>query len=262
MDASTRSRLAGGAQLSAFAGVVALVLGVVIAALLHEEDGGLLALPVVLVLLGLAVVAVSLGLVHHVESDPSDLSVPDDHAPHVRAAGGVPGPSWWAPLTGAGALVAVVGLLVSPVLWGFGLGVAATGAAVGAVETWRHLRSSRLRQDDDAAPLDREVVRTARRIQAFGRSRAVDDDASTAAVVEHLGRYGAKIVMVGADGRYGELVVPDVARAELAVRLAGTEPLAEFDRELGARMVQGPEEWSLQGGGSALPPAGVVERTA
>ena len=262
VDQQARTRLAGLARTTGVAGGALLGLGVVLAAVLHASDGAVLALPVLLVLAGLVALVVSLGLVHHVETDPSDLDVPDEHAAAVRAAGGVPGPSWWAPLAGAGALVAVAGLLVSPALWGLGVGVALSAGAVGVVETWYVLRASRWRQADDAAPVDREAVRTARRIRAFGRQRAVDDDAAVACVVEHLGRYGAKVVMVGADGRYGDLVLPDVARAELAVRLAGTEPLAEFDRDLGARMVQGTPEWSLQGGGSAVPPAGVVERTA
>ena len=96
---------------------------------------------------------------------------------------------------------------------------------------------------------------------------AADDEAPAApppvdAVVEHLGRYGAKVVLVGADGRFGELVVDEPARARLACELAGATVHDGFDRELSARMRQSEDEWSRMGGGSARVPSSVADSTA
>ena len=60
------------------------------------------------------------------------------------------------------------------------------------------------------------MVRAARRVQAFGADQVTT--AGHKAVVEHTGRYGAKIVLVGADGRLGDLQVTSVGRGRARLR--------------------------------------------
>ncbi|MET1072363.1 MAG: hypothetical protein ABWY11_06925 [Umezawaea sp.] len=61
------------------------------------------------------------------------------------------------------------------------------------------------------------------------------------AVVEPVGRAGARVVLVGADdGALGDVVLPDVATAEALVeQVADLEP-AEWDRDTTAALRIGP----------------------
>jgi hypothetical protein len=61
----------------------------------------------------------------------------------------------------------------------------------------------------------------------------------TRAVVEPIGRAGARLVLVGNDGAMGDIVVPDVATGEAVVEAAGAQP-AEWDRETVAAVKIGP----------------------
>ncbi|MFC7615986.1 hypothetical protein ACFQV2_23390 [Actinokineospora soli] len=52
------------------------------------------------------------------------------------------------------------------------------------------------------------------------------------AVVENIGRAGARVVLVGADGALGDVLVPDpAAGAALVERVEGLEASEEWDRE-------------------------------
>jgi len=72
--------------------------------------------------------------------------------------------------------------------------------------------------------LPKRAVRAAREfVAAHGKP--------SRAVVEHLGRAGARVVLIGADGALGDVVVPDMATAEAAREaVADLEP-ADWDRE-------------------------------
>lgn len=244
-------------------GIAALVVALITAYPLRNSDGGALTAPVLLALLGLAAVVAALALMVLAERDVTDLTVSDDQASSLTAAGGAPGPSWWAPLAVAATAVAATGLMVSDILLGLGLGLLAAAVTAGAWETAALVRQKSQRNPTDPAPLDRSAVRTARRIQRFAAEHADGDDASVHVVLENVGRYGVKLVLVGADGRFGELMATDVPRAELAGRLAGANVSSgEFERELTARMRQTPQEWSRMGGVSASVPPEVAARTA
>ena len=103
--------------------MVLLVLAVVVGGLVGDGSAAR-AVPVLLALAGLAVVGAALSLVWLSERDAGDLVLDPDQAAQVARAGGLPPPSTWAPLAGAGLGVAATGALVSPVLLGLGLGVA------------------------------------------------------------------------------------------------------------------------------------------
>ena len=89
------------------------------------------------------------------------------------------------------------------------------------------------------------MVRRARRVQAFAEAHG--DVAATRAVVEHTGRYGAKLVLVGGDGRLGDVQCGSVGRAELVCALVGVET-QEWDRALSASVHNSVYEWSRMGG--------------
>lgn len=60
------------------------------------------------------------------------------------------------------------------------------------------------------------------------------------AVVEPIGRAGARIVLVGADGAMGDIVTEDVESATAAVEAAADVEAAEWDRETTAATKIGP----------------------
>lgn len=67
------------------------------------------------------------------------------------------------------------------------------------------------------------------------------------AVIEHLGRSGARIVAIGADGTFGDAVVESVAAAEGVCRQAAV-PTTDWDRETSARLVVTPADRTKMAG--------------
>ncbi|MBM9505619.1 hypothetical protein [Actinacidiphila acididurans] len=98
----------------------------------------------------------------------------------------------------------------------------------------------------------RRSARLARQIEAFARRHG-----GAEASVEYIGGRGARIVLVAADGTWGDLVAPawDIARA--AVEQAGITVHDDFGPDLAAKLRTGPYEWSrmagIQIGGPANP---------
>jgi polygalacturonase len=60
------------------------------------------------------------------------------------------------------------------------------------------------------------------------------------AVVENVGRAGARVVLVGDDGAMGDVVLPDVASAEAVVEAVADLDAHEWDRETTAAVRIGP----------------------
>ena len=52
------------------------------------------------------------------------------------------------------------------------------------------------------------------------------------AIIEYVGRRGARIVLVGADGEWGDEFAPDTGVARAACEQAGIELQNEWEREL------------------------------
>ncbi|BCJ30776.1 hypothetical protein [Actinocatenispora sera] len=73
-----------------------------------------------------------------------------------------------------------------------------------------------------------------------------EHDGATA-VIEYVGRRGARIVLVGEDGAWGDQLAPatDVARA--ACREAGVPVENGWERELTENMHGGPSLWGSMG---------------
>ncbi|MFF6801431.1 hypothetical protein [Streptomyces sp. NPDC012616] len=94
-----------------------------------------------------------------------------------------------------------------------------------------------------AAKSERAAARLARRISAFAKEHG-----GAEGQVAHLGERGARIVLVGEDGGWGDLVAPSVAVAEQAVGKAGITVHEAFDGEFAAKVRTGPYEWTRMAG--------------
>ncbi|WP_367574667.1 hypothetical protein [Streptomyces griseoaurantiacus] len=89
----------------------------------------------------------------------------------------------------------------------------------------------------------RRANRLAKEIGAFAKAHG-----GAEGHIAHLGQRGARIVLVGADGGWGDLVAPTHAIAEQAVTRAGLTVHETFDGELAGRVRTGRYEWSRMAG--------------
>lgn len=94
-----------------------------------------------------------------------------------------------------------------------------------------------------AARDERRAARLAKEIGAFARAHG-----GAEGQLAHLGRKGVRIVLVGDDGRWGDLVAPSQDIAERAVREADITVHESFDGELAAKVRTGPYEWARMAG--------------
>ncbi|MBD0842551.1 MULTISPECIES: hypothetical protein [unclassified Streptomyces] len=93
------------------------------------------------------------------------------------------------------------------------------------------------------AKAERRVAKLARQIEAFSKAHG-----GAEGQVAYLGQRGARIVLVGEDGGWGDLVAPTYDIAEKAVRKAGITVHEDFDGEFAAKVKTGPYEWSRMAG--------------
>ena len=94
-----------------------------------------------------------------------------------------------------------------------------------------------------AARAERRATRLAKEINAFAKAHG-----GAEAQVAYLGQRGARIVLVGEDGGWGDLVAPTYAIAEEAVKKAGITVHESFDGEFAAKLTTGPYEWKRMAG--------------
>ncbi|MFJ4779594.1 hypothetical protein [Streptomyces sp. NPDC088762] len=90
---------------------------------------------------------------------------------------------------------------------------------------------------------DRTAAKLAKQIGAFARKHG-----GAEGQLAHIGQAGTRIVLVGTDGGWGDLVAPDFAVAQLAAEKAGLTLHEEFDGEFAARVRTGPYEWTRMAG--------------
>ncbi|MBU7599670.1 hypothetical protein JGS22_019095 [Streptomyces sp. P38-E01] len=91
---------------------------------------------------------------------------------------------------------------------------------------------------------DRQAARLAKQIDAFARSHG----GSAEGQVSYLGQRGARIVLVGENGEWGDLVATSHEIAVQAVERAGITVHKDFDGAFAARVRTGPYEWSRMAG--------------
>ncbi|MEV0635647.1 hypothetical protein AB0I77_11870 [Streptomyces sp. NPDC050619] len=89
----------------------------------------------------------------------------------------------------------------------------------------------------------RRVTRLAHRISGFSKAHG-----GAEGQIAYLGQRGARIVLVGEDGAWGDLVAPSYEIAEKAVEKSGITVHEAFDGEFAAKVKTGPYEWSRMAG--------------
>lgn len=95
----------------------------------------------------------------------------------------------------------------------------------------------------EAAKAERRVAKLAKWIGSFAKAHG-----GAEAQVAYIGQKGARIVLVGEDGGWGDLVAPSYAIAEAAVKKADVTVHEDFDGEFAAKVRTGPYEWSRMAG--------------
>lgn len=93
------------------------------------------------------------------------------------------------------------------------------------------------------AKAERKVARLAKQIDAFAKAHG-----GAEGQVAYIGERGARIVLVGEDGGWGDLVAPTYAIAEQAVEKSGITTHESFDGEFAAKVTTGPYEWKRMAG--------------
>ncbi|MEU8983298.1 hypothetical protein [Streptomyces sp. NPDC048309] len=93
------------------------------------------------------------------------------------------------------------------------------------------------------AKAERRAAKLAQRISAFSTAHG-----GAEAQVAYIGQKGARIVLVGEDGGWGDLVAPTYAIAEEAVKKSGITVHEAFDGEFAAKVKTGPYEWKRMAG--------------
>ncbi|MFE9429304.1 hypothetical protein ACFYNO_40900 [Kitasatospora sp. NPDC006697] len=94
------------------------------------------------------------------------------------------------------------------------------------------------------ARTERRAKRIAKHLTSFSREHGGSADA----VVEYVGAAATRIVVVGADGAWGDQVAPSYAVGRRAAELAGITLHDSFEGELGLKVRTGPYEWKRMAG--------------
>ena len=92
--------------------------------------------------------------------------------------------------------------------------------------------------EDAAQPDASGDAAVARRLKEFVAAHPGD----AAAVISYLGRVGARIVVVAADGLFADAVVPSVERATAICEQAGITVADGWTRELTSLITPSPED--------------------
>ncbi|MFP8964346.1 hypothetical protein ACLIYP_27855 [Streptomyces nanhaiensis] len=94
------------------------------------------------------------------------------------------------------------------------------------------------------AKAQRWVTKLAKEITAFAEERGGSADAQ----ISYIGQRGVRIVLVGEDGGWGDLVAPSREVAQKAAEKAGVTVHESLDGDLAARIRTGPYEWERMAG--------------
>jgi hypothetical protein len=87
--------------------------------------------------------------------------------------------------------------------------------------------------EEAVAPSSAQLTAARKFVKAHGKP--------SRAVVENIGRVGARVVLVGADGALGDVVVPSVATGEALVEAVEDLEAASWDAETVKATKIGPE---------------------
>ncbi|WP_455354235.1 hypothetical protein [Streptomyces sp. SYSU K217416] len=93
------------------------------------------------------------------------------------------------------------------------------------------------------ARAERRAAKLAKQIGAFSKAHG-----GAEGQLAYIGQMGTRIVLVGADGGWGDLVAPSHAIAAQAAEKAGLTLHESFDGEFAAKVRTGPYEWTRMAG--------------
>ncbi|MFC8668168.1 hypothetical protein [Streptomyces sp. NPDC057199] len=94
-----------------------------------------------------------------------------------------------------------------------------------------------------AAKAERHAAKLAKQISSFAQAHG-----GAEGQIAYIGQKGARIVLVGEDGGWGDLVAPTFAIAEQAVKKSGITTHEDFDGEFANKVKTGPYEWTRMAG--------------
>ncbi|GAA2428451.1 hypothetical protein ACFPFX_16820 [Streptomyces mauvecolor] len=97
--------------------------------------------------------------------------------------------------------------------------------------------------EKQAAKAARRADKLARQIGSFAKEHG-----GAEGQIAYIGQKGARIVLVGEDGGWGDLVAPSHAVAQSAVEKSGITVHEDFDGEFAAKVKTGPYEWTRMAG--------------
>ncbi|MDQ1713006.1 MAG: hypothetical protein QOE45_2456 [Frankiaceae bacterium] len=158
----------------------------------------------------------------------------------------LPGPSWYPAFYGVTLLVLALGLVFDKRVALAGVALTVLTTIGWAVESVKDYRREVAHARPEVLPLV-AAIGLAHQIVAFARQHGGAD-----AVVQHVGRGSAEVVLVGADGAWGSLVGESVPVAREAAALAGVTSHTAWPAGLGNRIRTTEEEWVEMGGAGAL----------
>ncbi|MCB5166826.1 hypothetical protein LG634_18505 [Streptomyces bambusae] len=90
---------------------------------------------------------------------------------------------------------------------------------------------------------ERTAAKLAKQIGAFAKEHG-----GAEGQLAYIGQMGTRIVLVGEDGGWGDLVAPTHAVARQAAEKAGLTLHEEFDGDFAAKVKTGPYEWKRMAG--------------
>ncbi|MFJ8823467.1 hypothetical protein ACIREE_16940 [Streptomyces sp. NPDC102467] len=94
-----------------------------------------------------------------------------------------------------------------------------------------------------AAKDERRAARLAKEIGAFAKAHG-----GAEGQLAYIGERGTRIVLVGEDGGWGDLVATTYEVAQKAVEKAGITIHEDFDGDFAAKVETGPYEWKRMAG--------------
>ncbi|MEV3991693.1 hypothetical protein AB0J57_22555 [Streptomyces sp. NPDC049837] len=98
-------------------------------------------------------------------------------------------------------------------------------------------------EQGDTKRAEHKASRLAKQIQAFSKQHG-----GAEGQLAYLGQMGTRIVLVGEDGGWGDLVAPSHEIARRAADKAGLTLHESFDGDLAAKVRTGRYEWSRMAG--------------
>ena len=175
------------------------------------------------------------------------LTLPGDGHDDEHEEIHLPPPSWMPAAYSVALLVLVLGLVFNRTMILVGLALTVLVTIGWGLESVKEYRREIAHAKHPTSLPSTHAIELAQQVLAFRRLHG-----GAEAVVQHVGRGRAQVVLVGSDGGFGLLHAADVAVAREATALAGTAHHVGWPSGLGGRVRTGEEQWRSMGGEKAF----------